>query len=185
MKRQSTTDLFQDTVPMWGAVHFHCRFRISMYEYFRDHPRGMSKTIRLALQKFKLAAIGGIIKLPRKSQFFTRPDKKDKTEQYVSLTIEDKDLIEKLGFTFRLSQAEVLRVAMEWFMTTESARERHTDFYRVLRKSHHRQPLLRPVSMRFPIWTMGRLLEWQIPPAADISIAFRSVKDAKTRYFES
>ena len=156
-------DPLQRNIPFLDRVRFHCRFTREMFRFYRTRRRGLSKTIRLALRGFRDLAEKGAFKPPRTSQFLDRADITDKTERYVSLTATDKDLIEKLAFTFHTSQAEVLRIAMEWYMTQVPADDTRMYLNAHLRKKHHRRPLLRPVSMSYQLWEPGRTLEWKFP----------------------
>ena len=158
-------------------IRFHCRFQTEVYEYYRSRPRGISKTIRHALARFRLVVNGGLFRLERLSRFLSRTVVRDKIELRVRLTVEDKDLLEKLAFAFRLSQAEVLRMALEWYMEAVNVNARQCVYYAARRKWHHRRPNPEPFTLRYSFWDPGRLLEWRFPQDSAVKAAYHAIRD--------
>ena len=161
---QTSIDLFHERVPACGRVRFHCRFQRAVYACYKNHPRHISRAVRLVLLKFRKALDGGMFNLSRVSRFLAREDVTDKVELHLQLTVADKDLIEKLAFALRISQSELLRMALEWHMEAMRPQSPRCVFYAARRKWHHRRVKPRPESMAFSFWTFGRSLEWQFPP---------------------
>ena len=94
---QTRIDVFHESVPAWGKVRFHCRFERAVYDWYRRHPRHISRAIRYALMKFRLAFDGGVFNLACCSRFLSRDDVGDKVEARIMLTVAHKDLLEKLA----------------------------------------------------------------------------------------
>jgi len=151
-------------------VRFHCRFEQAVFECYSRHPERISNGIREVMRKFRVVVRGGVLNLAQTSRFLSRPDTGDKVECCVRLTIADKDLVEKLAFALRLSQAEVLRMALEWHMDVVLAGEAQ-DVWVAVRKWHHDQPGLNVETMRFSFWRSGRLLEWHFPSSDVMAVA--------------
>lgn len=164
-------------------VRFHSRFQRDVYRYYSRRPRGASRSIRHALLRFRLAVRGGVIKLTQLSRFLSRADVKDKVECYLRISVQDKDFLEKLAFALRLSQAEVLRMALEWFMEATGMHSPRAVFLPAFRRWHHRRPKPVPYTMRFSFWATGRLLEWQIPPEPAISRAYALIGNPDSSRF--
>jgi len=129
------------------------------------------------LSRFRQAVDGGVFKLHRLSRFLSREELRDKIELRIRVTVEDKALLEKLAFSFRLSQAEVLRMALEWYMEAISVHARQIVYYCARRKWHHRRPNPKPQSLRFAILGPDRLLEWQFPTQSAINAAYHVIRD--------
>jgi len=158
-------------------IRFHCRLQGAVYAYYRKRPRGISRAVRRALARFRLVMGGGMFKIGKISRFLARADVEDKIELCIRLTVADKDLIEKYAFALRLSQAEVLRIVLEWFMEAISVHAPQFVFYAARRKWHHRRPNPKPITMRFSSWQPGRLLELQIPDQDAITAACAAIRD--------
>ena len=153
-----------------GMVRFHCRFETAVETFFMSGSGRMSPAVRDVLERFGRCVRGGLLNLKCRSRFKGRADLKDKVERVVRLEVRDKDLLEKLAFSLRISQAEVLRMALEWFMEAVAVASPEGRI-----KWHHELPMLGPVSLRFAFSEYGRLLEWQIPPPGLTGEAFRSI----------
>ena len=164
-------------------IRFHCRFQGEVYDCYQKHSRGISKAIRHALLRFRQAVGGGMLRLDSRSRFLGRPLREDKIELHVQLTVADKDLLEKLSFALRASQAEVLRMALEWYMEATRMQSPQSVFYAARRKWHHRRPSLKPVSMWFSFWEPNRLLGWQFPLQDDITAACAATRDPSPNRF--
>lgn len=135
-------------------IRLRCRLEQAVHEHYGTQPDRLSAAVRAVLQRFRLLLRSGLFRLEKRSHFRGRPDLADKVELTVRLTRADKDLLEKLAFALRLSQAEVLRMALEWGMAEDGEKE----------KWHHDQIELKPCTMNFSFWTPNRRLEWQLPP---------------------
>lgn len=182
-QKQTVVDLYHKDVPDSGLVRFHCRFERAVCEFYRRRTARISRSIRHALRKFRVAAAGGMLDLSHCSRFLARADVSDKVEARILLTVADKDLLEKMAFSLRLSQAEVLRMALEWNMEAISPLASREVFFAARRKWHHEQPNYRLGTMRFSFWATGRLLEWQFPPGPDIEAACKVIRDTDTSRF--
>jgi len=180
---QTRIDLFHEDVPEQGRVRFHCRFESDVYDCYRRHRRHISRAIRAALRKFRTAVNGGMIDLSRMSRFLSRKDVRDKVEIAIRLTVGDKDMLEKMAFALRISQAEVLRMALEWNMEAVNIKAPRHVFYAARRKWHHKRPKLYMRTMRYSFLETGRVLEWQLPSAESIKSACQVISDPENARF--
>lgn len=159
---------------------FHFRIQGNVHDCYRQHPLRIGKAIRFALDRFAVAARGGTIRLDRTSRFLARDDVSDKVELHVILAAGDKDLIEKLAFSLGISQAEALRMALEWYMEVVWLQSSREVCVRARRKWHHSRPVPVPETMLFSIWRHGRQLFWQFPQQIDIN---RALDARKNRFY--
>lgn len=111
------------------------------------------------------------------SRFLAREDVSDKTELCVRITVQDKDYLEKMAFAFRLSQAEVLRMALEWYMEAINPCVDQRTFDAACRKWHHDRVMHSPSTMWFSFKQSDRLLEWQFPSKTECEIACKITED--------
>ena len=140
-------------------VRIHCRVETDVFEKCNRHTGGISKISKRALLAFRNAVNGGLFKFANRSRFYGRACREDKVELWLRIDAADKDLVEKLSFAMRISQAEVVRIALEWYLEVVMDGD-----LRAVRKWHHGHIQPRPTAMRFSFWSFGRLLEWQFPP---------------------
>ncbi|MDR2734146.1 MAG: hypothetical protein LBC99_05800 [Spirochaetota bacterium] len=158
---------FREYLCGYKTVRFHFRLQKEVAAYFRDRKRNgnyFSGMCSAAVDRFQIALSQGFINLKRTSRFREREDRADKIECIANLETVAKDLVEKLAFTLRLSQAEVLRMAMEWWMETVLLRKRREISIPARWKWHHRSRTPRVETLTFSFWSFGRELIWRFHP---------------------
>lgn len=79
------------------------------------NPTNQPKLILEAFQAFAEAHNKGTIDIKIKSDFLVRVDKKDRITRQIVFPRKPKIILARMAFTFILSQAEVLRLALEWY----------------------------------------------------------------------
>ena len=157
---------------------FRFRFRCSIatHAWYSNRQFRYSLMIRRALLRFLRAVRGGMIDISCMSRFLSRDDIADKVETSARVTFWQKDILEKLAFALNSSQAEVLRMALEWYMEAVSPIAKPEQAFAARRKWHHDTPSITPKNLRFPFWEPERQLEWQIPPPEIIKTAIRELQ---------
>lgn len=167
-----------DFLPDRASLRFRFRCETSVHAWYstRHFPYGLM--IRRALLRFFRAVNGGIIDISQLSRFLRRTDLADKVESSVRLTADQKDLLEKLAFTLDSSQAEILRMALEWYMEAISPHATADVKFLARQKWHHATPSIIMNTCFFPFWRHERQLEWQIPPPEVITAAFFELRSS-------
>ena len=101
-------------------IHFQFRYEEAMDGALRVwcQRTGMryNELVLKALTAFAVRYNQGHISLNRGSDFLARLDKTDKIEVQIIVPRNLKLILCRLAFTFRHSQAEVLRMAIEWYV---------------------------------------------------------------------
>ena len=177
MSREEDALLYKDLrryLDGYQVVRFHFRLQKSVnrfYREYRDRRRRGSNFSRMctaALERFQDAVREGCINTHRVSRFRERDDAEDKVECIARVPLEVKDFLEKLAFALRLSQAEVLRMAMEWWMETKLESGKREVCVPARRKWRHRVPAPHMDSLCFSFYRFGRDLIWRFhPPVSD------------------
>jgi len=156
-------------------VRFHFRLQKEANQFYRKRPLRFSKACHQALVDFRTVIQGGLLKLDKTSRFLGRDDRANKVECVARIRPEDKDLLEKLAFTLRLSQAEVMRMALEWrWEISEIAPLRTAIAAR--RKWHHRRVWLEQIEVRYRYDTFGKEVIWKFPSCSAVYKAFRIMR---------
>jgi len=149
------------------TVRFHFRLQKSVAAFYRDRAARRKKFSGLcsaAVDRFQKALRLGAINTARTSRFREREDMGDKVECIANLEVQAKDIIEKLAFALKLSQAEVLRSAMEWWMETVLLRSKREVSTPALWKWHHRSRTPGMDTLTFCFYEFGRELVWRFHP---------------------
>jgi hypothetical protein len=151
----------------YNTVRFHFRLQKKVAAHYRKDPyRAFSFSYRCsaAVYNFKKAIEQNHINLARTSRFREREDVDDKIECIALIEVQAKDFLEKLAFTLRLSQAEVLRMAMEWFMETIALCNRREVAIPARWKWHHRSGTPHIDTLSFNFYRFGSDLIWKYHP---------------------
>ena len=143
----------------YGIFRFRCRMQKQSYVYASSQTDKISKTCRKILLHFALAIKNGIINLQTRSQFRSRPNHADKHECVLVLSKDIKDWIEKISFAERISQSEIIRMALEWWIEITSDKLRRT----ALKKWENDRISLRIMEFYFSFWKYARHLTSTFP----------------------
>lgn len=148
---------------MPARFHFRCETRI--HDWCSAQSSGFERVVRRILHRFLLAVEAGLIDLHARSTFLSRSDITDKVETAVRMDSNDKDRIDKLALAIGSSQAEIARMALEWFMEAIWGRAAADTKNVALRKWHHRVSSISPVKIDYQIWHLDNRIIWQFPGA--------------------
>lgn len=140
----------------FGKVRFRCRLQLQMNNFYSTHLLRFSKSCRWAVARFARAIMGGKIHIQERSKFLVREDKNDKVSRTVILTRDIKDWMEKFSFSEKISQNEVLRMALEWWMETVNPLAKSRTYRAACRKWHHDHIQTRLEEFFFSFWQYGR-----------------------------
>jgi len=166
---------FQQFLCGFQTVRFHFRLQKGVAAFFRDRKKWrktFSEMCSSASYKFNRALSQGLINTTRVSRFREREDLGDKIECVANLEYEAKDFIEKMAFALKLSQAEVMRCAMEWWMETVLLRSKREVSTPARWKWHHRSRAPHMDSLSFSFYEFGRELIWRFHPPRPPKNAF-------------
>jgi hypothetical protein len=174
-EREATPPEFREFFRGYKTVRFHFRLQKSVAAFYRDreaHGKYFSGMCSAASYRFNRALSQGLINTARTSRFREREDVGDKIECIAHLEVQAKDFIEKMAFALRLSQAEVLRMAMEWWMETVQLRSKREISIPARWKWHHRSRTPHMETLSFSFYTFGRELVWRFHPPKPKKFAF-------------
>ena len=143
-------------VRAYGKVIFRCRLQKKENSFFSKHCMHFSKSCRKAITQFALAVQGGTLRIEERSRFITRLEKTDKVSRSVILTRDIKDWIEKIAYSERISQNEVLRMALEWWMETVNPLANGRTYRAACKKWYHDRITPRPDEFFFHFWRYAR-----------------------------
>jgi len=143
------------------AARFHFRLQTAVLNYYRTLPNSFSNLCNAAIERFYFATKEGRINTKRISRFLGRDDMRDKVECIVRIELGSKDFIEKLAIALRVSQAEVLRMALEWWMEAVCENKNRAVNIPALRKWHHRVNRPHLDSLNFSFWKYGCEVIWK------------------------
>mgnify|MGYP001271781770 FL=1 len=144
---------------IYGVFRFRCRMQKRSYIYASSQTDQISKTCRKILLHFASAIKNGILNLQARSQFRSRPNHADKRECVLVLSKDIKDWIEKISFAERISQSEIIRMALEWWIEISSDKPRST----ALKKWQNDHISLRIMEFYFSFWKYARHLTSTFP----------------------
>jgi len=109
-----------------------------------------SKLMRLALHEAAEYYKQGYFHHLLKSDFLCRIDIPDKIRFELVLDTEEREVLRKLAFTWRISQAEVMRIVVEYFVyVIHCEDEKNVNFY--LKKIRYTHPVAAPLLVAFDI----------------------------------
>jgi len=140
---------------------------IDIRTWCASHREKLSAFCRIALMHFAKAVKGGRIRIENRSNFLARADKTKKAEQYITLSGFDKDWLEKMAFTLKASQTEILRMALEWWKAVEGNNESAKDHWHTDTISE------RPSGSRFCLWSAGYMTLSHFPTKEEALVASR------------
>lgn len=83
----------------------------------------MGDLVSTAIEFFRRRYRKGRVAISHKSDFLTRPDKKDKVTHEVYLKEYEADMLRILAHTFHSRMAEIARMALEWYLYVLKARD--------------------------------------------------------------
>jgi hypothetical protein len=175
LERKAIPPEFREFFRGYQTVRFHFRLQKGVAAFYRDRKaRGncFSGLCSAASYRFNRALSQGLINTARTSRFREREDMGDKIECIANLEVEAKDFIEKMAFTLRLSQAEALRMAMEWWMETMLLRNKREVSIPARWKWHHRSRTPHMETLSFSFYSFGRELIWRFHPPRPPKNAF-------------
>jgi hypothetical protein len=175
LEREAIPPEFREFFRGYKTVRFHFRLQKGVAAFYRDRKKlgnYFSGLCSAATERFQTALSQGLINTSRTSRFREREDVGDKIECVANLEVQAKDIIEKLAFTLRLSQAEVLRMAMEWWMETMLLRNKREVSIPARWKWHHRSRAPHMDTLTFSFYSFGRELIWRFHPPMPPKNAF-------------
>ena len=157
-------------VQKFGKIQFRCRLQKNINTYYSKHSLRFSRSCRRALACFVKAILSGQIQIQQRSNFFSRTDKNDKVSRAVLLTKDLKDWMEKFSFSEKISQNEVLRMALEWWMETAAVPEGRR-YRAACEKWYHDRVQTRPEEFFFSFWRYGRERYEKFPTLEEVQNA--------------
>jgi len=161
-------------VRTYGKIIFRCRLQKSANTFYSQHWMHFSKACRRALTRFAQALKGGTLRIEERSRFLTRRDLSDKVTRSVILTQDIKDWMEKISYSERISQNEVLRMALEWWMEAANPLASGRSFRAACRKWYHDRIISRPEEFFFHFWQYARIKYDQYPLEEETLSAIRA-----------
>jgi hypothetical protein len=167
-----------------ARVRFHFRLQKEATLFYRRYYRfRFSNSCHNALAGFRIAVQGGLVKLEKTSRFLGREDRADKVECSARIRPADKDLLEKLAFALRRSQAEVMRMALEWWWEAV-LRAPLSIYIAARRKWHHRRVFPEQAEVRYRYDAYGREVVWRFPSCAAVHKAYELIRNHDTGFLK-
>ncbi len=161
-----------------GTFRFHCRMDISVYKWYCCQAPTIHQACQNALKQFADGIRGGIIRLNTKSQFLERKNKSQKHECVILITKSEKEWIEKIAFNLCISQSEILRMALEWWMEVKNPKTDAVSATRARDKWHYGVITFRPFAVHFNLWGNGTVTLNAFPTIHDAEDGLRATSSA-------
>lgn len=149
-------------------IRFHCRLRTDVCRFFRCTRRRFSRSCVQALRKYMRGVRGGRIALDKGSSFYLRPDKSDKVECWLRMRESDKEWLEKMSFSLRMSQAELVRTALDWWLALHRHQNEGRDNEYGASSWYHEVITCRPIEVTFGFWSRGLVLIRDFPSTEEV-----------------
>lgn len=151
-------------ISLYGIVRFRSRMQKHVFIHLSSQLQRVSKLCRTIMVQFSQSVNSGLVNIHARSDFKTRNILKDKQECVIILTKDIKDWIEKISFSEKISQSEVLRMAIEWWI------EHHKKNMRVSPKNKwsYIKVSLRVEEFDFSFWKYARNLTLSFPKPSDL-----------------
>ena len=147
-------------------IRFHCRLKTDVYRFFRHVNRRFSRNCLQVIHKYMRGVRGGRITLDRRSSFYSRPDRSDKVECWLKVRESDKEWLETVSFSLRMSQAELVRMALDWWLALHS---NHGSIDEYDASSwYHEIITCRPIEVVFTFWGRGIVLIRNFPSMEEV-----------------
>ena len=152
---------FREYLDCYRTTRFHFRLQKKVRAFYLVQPNDFCHLCEAAIDRFQDAILSGYVNTERVSRFREREDLQDKLETVVRIDVRYKDFIEKLAFALRVSQAEVLRMALEWWMEVVLEARNEEVSVPARKKWHHSMSLPHMDTLTFSFWKFGRELYWR------------------------
>lgn len=149
-------------------IRFHCRLKTDVYRFFRRVNRRFSRNCLQVIHKYMRGVRGGRMTLDRRSSFYSRPNRSNKVECWLKVRESDKEWLEKVSFSLRMSQAELVRMALDWWLAlhTHQGEGRRDEYDASL--WYHEIITCRPIEVAFSFWGRGIVLIQDFPSTEEV-----------------
>lgn len=156
-----------------GRYRFHCRMDKNTYNWYANHHLKMSRACRDALVAFAKGVRGGRINTEMRSRFLKRDDRADKVERIITITGYDKEWLLKMSFMLCISQAEILRMALDWCMGVMDSSGKEVVKGGDWEAWHHGVIQYRQTEVQFSLWSKDRVILFHFPTREEAEIAVK------------
>jgi hypothetical protein len=154
-----------------------------MHAWYKKHPFHISRACRKAIVAFAKGIRGGRVKTEIRSRFLDRVEKADKIERSVMITGYDRAWLVKMAFMLCISQAEVLRMALEWWREVMDPVGRRYIARYARKKWHHSVIQHRATGVRFCLWAKDRMILNHFPTQQEAAIGIKATTSTCTEHF--
>jgi len=109
-----------------------------------------NKIMREALREAGECYGSGVFHYREQSDFLVRKNKRDKIRFEVLMDKDEREILRKLAYTWKISQAEVMRIVVEYFVyVVHKEKPEMEAFY--LKKVRYTQPIAAPLVVVYDI----------------------------------
>jgi hypothetical protein len=154
------------------VVRFHCRMQTAVFDWFSRREQSFGKICCRAIRRFMKGVHGGRICTNARSDFYTRSDVRDKVECWLCLGEVEKEWLEKMSFAYKVSQSELVRMVLEWWMALHKDDMRGYPSKGYYLKWYHEVITARPIELFFSFWSEGQALIYDFPTVKEAQFGF-------------
>lgn len=161
--------------PKTKPVHFQVRWDTRLDSQLYLIPGNLSKKVEKALHLFLARYAKGFIHFNTNSDFLARLNKKDKVTDCIYLRPWYYEMVRSIAITIRVSMAECIRIALEWYVYVFLQKIRSRRRFHFWKNKNQKKSLVPAVSV-FVLLRHEQRIYWAVDQVPEMHVQFHPKK---------